>query len=127
MSRVRCSRRKRTSEGGLQVGGQLTPRAGLSYQRPPLSTVPLSRPASQPQHLQLLIVLVSKVEEPGGVEEEVGGVLHQQQDEAQAAQAGGGGGGERRAAQTPSSVGSRAKGPNALGSTLPSPPIPSPP
>ena len=73
----------------MQVGGQMTPRAGPSHQRTPLSTVPLSRPASQPQHLQLLIVLICKVEESGRVEEELGGVLQQQQDEAQAAQAGG--------------------------------------
>lgn len=49
---------------------------------------PLSRLASQPHHLQLLVVLIGKVEEPGHVEEDLGGVLQQQQDQAQAAQAG---------------------------------------
>lgn len=54
-------------------------------------TLPCPLPSAQaglPPHLQLLVVLIGEVEEPGHVEEELGGVLQQQQDQAQAAQAG---------------------------------------
>lgn len=56
-------------------GGSLYPGQDLALARPhgrPPPSAPLSRPASQQHHLQLLVVLVCKVEESSRVEEELG-------------------------------------------------------
>lgn len=53
----------------------------------PTGQMPAPPAPAARHHLQLLIILICKVEEPGHVEEELSGILQQQQDQAQATEA----------------------------------------
>lgn len=72
-------------EGTVHTAHRSLPQPGLTGGPCPQ---PLRTSQLAPRHLQLLVVLVRKVEESSHVEEELGAILQQQQDEAQAAQAG---------------------------------------
>lgn len=76
-SRARGPRRKQP--GVLSVGSSSSHLQGRS---PPTGQMPAPPAPAAWHHLQLLVILICKVEEPGHVEEELGGILQQKQDQA---------------------------------------------